>query len=66
MHTEKAESGQETADSHWLRGKRGEQVVFILLAVVMWPAIAVVAVGAYGFLIWIYQMIAGPPGPPGM
>jgi nitrate reductase NapE len=21
-------------------------------------------VGGYGFLVWMYQLVAGPPGPP--
>lgn len=59
---ERADAGPETG---WLRGRRGEQLVFALLAVVIWPVIAVVVVGGYGFLVWMYQLLAGPPGPPG-
>jgi nitrate reductase NapE len=25
---------------------------------------AVAAVGGYGLAVWVYQMAAGPPGPP--
>jgi nitrate reductase NapE len=50
---------------HALRGKRGEQFVFALLAVLIWPVIAVGVVGGYGFLVWMYQLLTGPPGPPG-
>ena len=39
--------------------------MFALLAVLIWPFIAVAVVGGYGFLVWMYQLIAGPPGPPG-
>lgn len=35
---------------------------FLFFTVVMAPAIAVVFVSGYGFLIWVYQMFAGPPG----
>lgn len=35
---------------------------FLFLAVVMAPVLAVVIVAGYGFLVWIYQMFAGPPG----
>ena len=28
------------------------------------PALAVATVGSYGLAVWIYQMAAGPPGPP--
>lgn len=61
---------QQRAVSHggvettWLRGRRGERMVFALLAIVIWPIIAAVVVGGYGFLVWIYQLLVGPPGPP--
>ena len=35
---------------------------FLFLAVVMAPVLAVMIVGGYGFLVWIFQMFAGPPG----
>jgi nitrate reductase NapE len=35
---------------------------FLFFTVVMAPALAAIFVGGYGFLIWIYQMFAGPPG----
>lgn len=35
---------------------------FIFLTVVMAPVLAVMTVGGYGFIVWVYQMIAGPPG----
>ena len=47
-----------------LIGKRGEQLVFALLAVLIWPFVAVGVVGGYGFLVWMYQLLTGPPGPP--
>lgn len=34
---------------------------FLLLAVFLAPALAIALVGSYGFMIWIYQLIAGPP-----
>ena len=37
---------------------------FLLLAVVMGPVLAVLVVSGYGFLVWMYQLLAGPPGPP--
>jgi nitrate reductase NapE len=45
--------------------RRGEMAQFLLLAFGVWPIAAVAFVGGYGFLVWIYQMIAGPPGPSG-
>ena len=35
---------------------------FLFLAVVMAPVLAVVFVSGYGFIVWMYQLIAGPPG----
>jgi nitrate reductase NapE len=34
---------------------------FLFFTVVMAPVLAVVVVGGYGFLVWMYQLIAGPP-----
>jgi nitrate reductase NapE len=44
--------------------KRAELRVFLLLAVVLVPVISVLLVGGFGLIVWIYQLIAGPPGPP--
>ena len=44
--------------------KKREIIIFLLLAFVIWPFVAVAFVGGYGFIVWIYQIIAGPPGPP--
>lgn len=44
--------------------KKEEVRAFILLALVLVPAFAVMFVAGYGFIVWMYQMIAGPPGPP--
>jgi nitrate reductase NapE len=41
-----------------------EIFAFLFLTAVMMPALAVAAVGSYGLAVWIYQMAAGPPGPP--
>lgn len=43
--------------------KKEESRSFIFLAVVMAPILAVLIVASYGFVIWFYQMMAGPPGP---
>lgn len=44
--------------------RRSEITMFLLLAVVIWPFITVAVVGGYGFLVWMTQLIVGPPGPP--
>ena len=46
------------------RTRRDEILAFIILAVVIWPLIAVGIVGGYGFLVWMSQLVLGPPGPP--
>lgn len=43
-------------------GKSQERRSLIFLSVVMAPALAVTIVVGYGFLVWVYQMFAGPPG----
>jgi nitrate reductase NapE len=35
---------------------------FLFLSVVMAPVLAVVIVSGYGFIVWMYQLFAGPPG----
>jgi nitrate reductase NapE len=41
--------------------KRRELTVFIFLTLILAPILAVVIVAGYGFLVWMYQIIAGPP-----
>ncbi|WP_369823021.1 periplasmic nitrate reductase, NapE protein [Rhizobacter sp. OV335] len=36
--------------------------MLLLSLVVIAPVLAVGIVGGYGFIVWIYQMFAGPPG----
>jgi len=46
------------------RPSRAQELrAFLLLAVVMVPVLAVMVVGGYGFLVWMFQLLAGPPGP---
>jgi len=35
---------------------------FLFLSVVMAPILAVIVVGGYGFLVWMLQLVLGPPG----
>lgn len=41
--------------------KSEERRAFVLLAVVRAPVLSVVIVGGYGFLVWMYQIVNGPP-----
>ncbi|HEY1325346.1 MAG TPA: periplasmic nitrate reductase, NapE protein [Casimicrobiaceae bacterium] len=34
---------------------------FLFFTVVMAPVVAVALVGGYGFLVWMYQLLTGPP-----
>jgi nitrate reductase NapE len=43
-------------------GKRQELRAFLFLAVVLAPVLAVAVVSGYGFLVWMFQLVAGPPG----
>jgi nitrate reductase NapE len=45
--------------------RRRELLVFLTLAFAIWPVVAVGVVGGYGFIVWMLQLIFGPPGPPG-
>ena len=46
------------------RRRRMEIFAFLFLTAVLMPAMAVATVGSYGLALWVYQMLAGPPGPP--
>lgn len=35
---------------------------WLFLTVVMAPLLAVTVVGGYGFVVWMLQIIGGPPG----
>lgn len=41
--------------------RRRELLVFLFLTVVLAPVLAVVIVGGYGFLVWMSQLVFGPP-----
>jgi periplasmic nitrate reductase NapE len=44
--------------------RRLELLVFAVLAILIWPVVAVGVVGGWGFAVWMYQQAYGPPGPP--
>ncbi|WP_328803247.1 periplasmic nitrate reductase, NapE protein [Oceanomicrobium pacificus] len=41
--------------------KGEEWRTFFILAVLLAPALAVAIVGSYGFIIWMSQLLLGPP-----
>lgn len=42
--------------------KAQELRAFLLLSVVTGPVLAGAVVSGYGFLVWMVQLVAGPPG----
>ena len=42
--------------------KRRELRAFLFLTIVLVPVLSLVIVGGFGFLVWMYQLMAGPPG----
>ena len=42
--------------------KKRDLLMFLFLTVVLAPVLSIGLMGAYGFTIWMYQLIAGPPG----
>ena len=53
------------SDAQPAPSRRKELLAFFVLAFGIWPVLAVAAVGGYGFLVWMWQILNGPPGPPG-
>ena len=49
--------------SLWSREGRRELLMFLALAVLIWPFIAVGVVAGWGFVVWMYYLFTGPPGP---
>jgi len=41
--------------------RREELRSFLFFTVVMAPVLAVLIVAGYGFAVWMYQLVAGPP-----
>lgn len=41
--------------------KKRERNMFIFLAVFLAPILSIIIVGGFGFMIWINQIIFGPP-----
>jgi nitrate reductase NapE len=41
--------------------KKEEWRSFLFLTAIMVPALTVMFVGGYGFIVWMIQMVSGPP-----
>jgi nitrate reductase NapE len=42
--------------------KAQELRAFLVLSVILAPVLAFAVVAGYGFLVWMFQLVAGPPG----
>jgi nitrate reductase NapE len=42
-------------------GRRMEMAIFIFLAVILFPALSTILIGGLGFVIWMKQLLLGPP-----
>ena len=59
MERELRASNEDNASG--LLRKTEEFRTWFFLTFVMAPILAVLVVSGYGFLVWVYQMFAGPP-----
>lgn len=48
-------------NTHSREEKKRELMVFLFLTVVLAPVVSVALMGGYGFVVWMYQLLAGPP-----
>lgn len=51
----------ETSTAPDPQRKKEELRSFIFLTAVMVPVLSVAVVGGYGFIVWMIQLVAGPP-----
>lgn len=49
-------------DVHPYDQKKKEWRLFIFIIVFLFPLLSIALVGGYGFVIWMYQLLMGPPG----
>jgi nitrate reductase NapE len=44
--------------------KSQELKLFLFIILLLFPLLAIAVVGGYGFIVWMMQIVTGPPGPP--
>lgn len=44
------------------RTKSEELLLFLFTTVILSPLLAIAIVGSYGFVVWMAQVLIGPPG----
>ena len=54
-------SPARTMEDPLIDSRDAELRTFLFLTAVLVPALAVAIVAGYGFLVWIFQLFAGPP-----
>ena len=42
--------------------KRTELKAFLFITILLFPIVTTALIGGYGFIVWMLQMIFGPPG----
>jgi len=62
QNAEKSTMNASDSNEDHVLTRRGERRVFLFIAVFLFPALFVALVGGYGLLIWLLQMLIGPPG----
>jgi nitrate reductase NapE len=62
MRDAPADTAHDKADAR--PSPRHEFIVFATIAALIWPVVAVSVVGGFGFIVWMSQLVFGPPGPP--
>lgn len=60
--SERTEKSQYAAEKTGPSVRQQEWRLFFFIIVLLFPLLSVALVGGYGFSIWMYQLIAGPPG----
>ena len=53
--------GLQVSETSMAHGRRQELWAFLVLTVLLAPILSVAVVGGYGFLIWMAQLLIGPP-----
>ncbi|MGM0704110.1 MAG: periplasmic nitrate reductase, NapE protein [Pseudomonadota bacterium] len=56
-------TSQHDTEAPEVRRKR-ELRLFLFIAFLLFPLLAIAVVGGYGFVVWMLQLFFGPPGPP--